>query len=176
VRQTGKGKGDAVRLGFDIAKGDVFIILDSDLSVSPDELPRFYAAMVEGKGELINGVRLVYPMEAMAMRSMNLIGNKFFSIAFSWLFGQPIKDTLCGRKSYRAKLIKKSPPIVPVLASSTYGDFDLLFGAERLSLKITDMPARYRSRTYRAPNISRWRDGWLLLQMTVFAALKIKFV
>jgi SAM-dependent methyltransferase len=177
ARQTGKGKGDAVRLGFQMAKGDVLMILDSDLSVSPNDLPRFYDAIVEGKGDMINGVRLVYPMENAAMRPMNLLGNKFFSLTFSWLFGQPVKDTLCGTKVLSRGAYNK---IASNRASfgdfDPYGDFDLLFGAARLSLKITDMPVRYRSRTYGAPNISRWRDGWLLLRMTLFAAAKIKFI
>ena len=177
LRQTGKGKGDAVRLGFDISKGDVLMILDSDLSVSPDDLSRFYNAIVEGKGELINGVRLVYPMESLAMRRMNFLGNKFFSLAFSWIFGQPVKDTLCGTKVLSREAYDKIANNRTYFGDfDPYGDFDLLFGAARLSLKITDMPVRYRSRTYGSPNISRWRDGWLLLRMTIFAAMKIKFV
>jgi SAM-dependent methyltransferase len=177
IRQTGKGKGDAVRLGFDMAKGEVLMILDSDLSVSPDDLPRFYSAVIEGKGELINGVRLVYPMENFAMRPLNFLGNKFFSLAFSWIFGQPVKDTLCGTKALSRTTYDKIKANRSYFGDfDPYGDFDLLFGAARLSLKITDMPVRYRSRTYGAPNISRWRDGWLLLRMTIFAALKIKFI
>jgi glycosyltransferase involved in cell wall biosynthesis len=177
ARQEGKGKGDAVRLGFEIATGDILMILDSDLSVAPDDLPRFYEAAVEGKGELINGVRLVYPMENLAMRPANLLGNKFFSLAFSWLFGQPVKDTLCGTKVLSRETYDKIAANRAHFGDfDPYGDFDLLFGAAKLSLKITDMPVRYRSRTYGAPNISRWRDGWLLLRMTVFAAMKIKFI
>lgn len=177
VRQTGKGKGDAVRLGFEMAKGDVLMILDSDLSVAPDDLPRFYEAVIEGKGELINGVRLVYPMENLAMRPANLLGNKFFSLAFSWVFGQPVKDTLCGTKVLSREAYEKISANRAYFGDfDPYGDFDLLFGAAKLSLEITDMPVRYRSRTYGAPNISRWRDGWLLLRMTLFAAAKIKFI
>lgn len=177
VRQRGKGKGDAVRLGFEIANGEILMILDSDLSVSPGDLPRFYEAVVEGKGELINGVRLVYPMENQAMRPANLLGNKFFSLAFSWIFGQPVKDTLCGTKVLSREAYNEIAANRAYFGDfDPYGDFDLLFGAAKLSLKITDMPVRYRSRTYGAPNISRWRDGWLLLRMTVFAAMKIKFV
>jgi glycosyltransferase involved in cell wall biosynthesis len=177
ARQSGKGKGDAVRLGFDMAKGDVLMILDSDLSVTPDDLPRFYEAILEGKGELINGVRLVYPMENLAMRPANLIGNKFFGLAFSWVFGQPVKDTLCGTKVLSREAYAEIAANRAYFGDfDPYGDFDLLFGASKLSLKITDMPVRYRSRTYGAPNISRWRDGLLLLRMTLFAAFKIKFI
>lgn len=177
ARQTGKGKGDAVRLGFQLAKGDVLMILDSDLSVSPDDLPRFYDAIADGKGDLINGVRLVYPMENAAMRPMNLLGNKFFSLTFSWLFGQPVKDTLCGTKALSRTAYNRIAGNRAYFGKfDPYGDFDLLFGAARLSLKIIDLPIRYRSRTYGAPNISRWRDGWVLLRMTIFAAIKIKFV
>jgi ubiquinone/menaquinone biosynthesis C-methylase UbiE len=177
LRQTGKGKGDAVRLGFEKATGDILMILDADLTVPPEDLPRFYDALVSGKGDLINGVRLVYPMEAEAMRFLNLLGNKFFSIAFSWLLNQPIKDTLCGTKALYKQQYER------IAANRSYfgdfdpfGDFDLIFGAAKQNYKIIDLPIRYRSRTYGTTNISRWKHGWLLLQMVVFAARRIKFV
>lgn len=176
-RQTGKGKGDAVRLGFAQATGGVLMILDADLTVPPEDLPRFFDAIASGKGEFINGTRLVYPMEDKAMRFANLVGNKFFSLAFSWLLGQPVKDTLCGTKV----LSKADYELIAANRGyfgdfDPFGDFDLLFGAARLSRKIVDLPVRYRERTYGETNISRWRHGWLLLQMTAFASTRIKFV
>jgi glycosyltransferase involved in cell wall biosynthesis len=176
-RQEGIGKGDAVRLGFSKAQGEILMILDADLSVPPKDLSRFYNALVSGRGEFINGVRLVYPMEEKAMRYLNLLGNKFFSLAFTWLLGQPIKDTLCGTKA-----IAKSD--YDLIASrrdyfgefDPFGDFDLLFGAAFHNLKIVEIPIRYRQRIYGETNIDRWRHGWLLLKMTLFAARKIKFV
>jgi glycosyltransferase involved in cell wall biosynthesis len=177
LRQTGIGKADAVRLGYAKAKGDVLMILDADLTVPPEDLPRFYEALVSGKGEFINGVRLVYPMEKEAMRTLNFLGNKFFSVAFSWLLGQAIKDTLCGTKVMWKKDYDK------VAANRSYfgdfdpfGDYDLIFGAAKLNLKIIDLPIRYRERTYGSTNISRWKHGLLLLRMVVFAARRIKFV
>ena len=177
LRQTGVGKGDAVRLGFEHASGDILIILDADLTVPPEDLPRFYDALVAGKGEFINGVRLVYPMGKKAMRFFNLMGNKFFSLAFSWLLGQPIKDTLCGTKV----LWKRDYETIAANRSyfgdfDPFGDFDLLFGAAKLKLKIVDLPIRYRERTYGTTNIQRWRHGWLLSQMVMFAARRLKFV
>ena len=176
-QQEGKGKGDAVRKGFAHASGEILMILDADLTVPPEDLPRFYKALVSGKGELINGVRLVYPMEKQAMRFLNLLGNKFFSLLFSWLLGQPIKDTLCGTK------VLWKPDYERIAANRSYfgdfdpfGDFDLLFGAARLNFKIIDIPVRYRERTYGATNIDRWRHGWLLMKMVVFAARRLKFV
>jgi SAM-dependent methyltransferase len=177
LRQAGIGKADAVRLGFSKAKGDVLMILDADLTVPPEDLPRFYEALVSGKGEFINGVRLVYPMEKEAMRTLNFLGNKFFSMAFSWLLGQPIKDTLCG-----TKVLWKSD-YEQIAANRSYfgdfdpfGDYDLIFGAAKLNRKIVDLPIRYRERTYGSTNISRWRHGLLLLRMVAFAARRIKFV
>ena len=177
LRQCGMGKGDAVRLGFDKAKGEVLMILDADLTVPPEDLQRFYEALHSGKGEFINGVRLVYPMEKEAMRFLNLVGNKFFSLAFSWLLGQPVKDTLCGTKV----LWKRDYEAIAENRAyfgdfDPFGDFDLLFGAAKLNLKITDMPIRYRERTYGTTNINRWAHGWLLLKMVVFAARRLKFV
>ena len=177
LRQTGVGKADAVRLGFAKATGDILMILDADLTVPPEDLPRFYEALRSGRGEFINGVRLVYPMEKEAMRGLNFIGNKFFSMAFSWLLGQPIKDTLCGTKV----LWRKDYDLITANHSyfgdfDPFGDFDLLFGAAKLNLKIVDLPIRYRERTYGSTNISRWKHGWLLLRMVWFAARRIKFV
>jgi SAM-dependent methyltransferase len=176
-RQPGKGKGDAVRKGFAEATGDILMILDADLTVPPEDLPRFYDALVSGKGEFVNGVRLVYPMEKRAMRLLNLAGNKFFSLAFSWLLDQSIKDTLCGTK------VLRKDDYDMIVANRAYfgdfdpfGDFDLIFGAAKLNLKIVDLPIRYRERVYGDTNIQRWSHGWLLLRMVAFAARRIKFV
>jgi ubiquinone/menaquinone biosynthesis C-methylase UbiE len=177
LRQEGKGKGDAVRLGFQHASGDILMILDADLTVPPEDLPRFYEVLANGKAEFVNGVRLVYPMEKEAMRFFNILGNKFFSLAFSWLLGQPIKDTLCGTK------VLWKTDYERIAANRSYfgdfdpfGDFDLLFGAAKLNLKIVEIPVRYRERKYGTTNIQRWKHGWLLLRMVCFAALRIKFV
>jgi glycosyltransferase involved in cell wall biosynthesis len=177
LRQTGKGKGDAVRLGFEHAHGEVLMILDADLTVVPEDLPRFEKALQAGKGDFINGVRLVYPMEKQAMRSLNLLGNKFFSLAFSWLLGQSVKDTLCGTKVLWAADYRRIADQRAYFGDfDPFGDFDLLFGAAKLNLKIVDLPIRYRERTYGTTNIQRWRHGWLLLRMVAFAARRIKFV
>jgi SAM-dependent methyltransferase len=177
IRQTGRGKGDAVRAGFAAAAGDILMILDADLTVAPEDLPRFYEVLRSGKGEFVNGVRLVYPMEARAMRFFNLIGNKFFAGAFSWLLGQTIKDTLCGTKvlsRQNYELIARNRGYFGEF--DPFGDFDLLFGAAKLNLKIVDVPIRYAERTYGETNIARWRHGWLLIRMVMFACTRIKFV
>ena len=175
--QTGKGKADAVRLGFEKATGDVLMILDADLTVRPEDLPRFYEALASGKGEFINGVRLIYPMQDQAMRFLNLLGNKFFSMAFSWLLGQSIKDTLCGTKVLRKYHYDR------IVANRSYfgefdpfGDYDLIFGAAKQNLKIIDMPIRYQDRTYGQTNIDRWRHGLLLFRMVAVAAFRLKFI
>ena len=176
-KQTGAGKGDAVRKGFAEASGDILMILDADLTVPPEDLPRFYDAMAQGKGEFVNGVRLIYPMEDQAMRMANLVGNKFFSMAFSWLIGQPVKDTLCGTKViWREDYQTLAANRAYFGDFDPFGDFDLLFGAAKLNLKIVDLPIRYRERVYGTTNIQRWKHGWLLLKMVAFAARKMKFV
>ncbi|MBI4847160.1 MAG: glycosyltransferase [Nitrospirae bacterium] len=175
--QAGKGKGDAVRKGFSNAKNDVLMILDADLTVPPEDLPKFFEAIASGKGEFINGSRLVYQMEKEAMRFLNLLGNKFFSRAFTYLLEQRIRDTLCGTKVLWREDYDR------VIAGRKYfgdfdpfGDFDLLFGAAKLNLKIAEIPIRYRERVYGSTQISRFRHGLLLLRMTLFAMRKIKFI
>jgi len=176
LKQTGKGKGDAVRKGFANAAGDILMILDADLTMAPEDLPRYYEALESGKGEFINGVRLVYPMEREAMRLVNFVGNKFFSIAFSWLLGQQLKDTLCGTKVLRRTDYETIAENRHYFGDfDPFGDFDLLFGAAKLNLKFVDIPIRYAERTYGETNIARWRHGLLLLRMMLFALRRIKF-
>ncbi len=176
LKQTGKGKGDAVRKGFSNSAGDVLMILDADLTMPPEDLPRYYEALHSGKGEFVNGVRLVYPMEREAMRFFNFLANKFFSIAFSWLLGQQVKDTLCGTKVLRKIDYDTIADNREYFGDfDPFGDFDLLFGAAKLNLKFVDIPIRYAERTYGQTNIARWRHGLLLLRMMVFALRRIKF-
>lgn len=177
LRQEGVGKGDAVRHGFAHAEGEILMILDADLTVPPEDLPRFYQVLTSGRAEFVNGVRLVYPMQDEAMRFFNLVGNKFFSLAFSWLLGQSIKDTLCGTKV----LWRKDYEIIAENRNyfggdDPFGDFDLLLGAAKQNLKIVDMPIRYRSRKYGSTNISRWKHGALLFRMLFLAARRLKFI
>jgi ubiquinone/menaquinone biosynthesis C-methylase UbiE len=177
TKQEGKGKGDAVRKGFMMASGDILMILDADLTVPPEDLPKFYNAIATGNGEYINGTRLVYPMEKQAMRSLNMLGNRFFSVMFTWLLGQRMKDTLCGTKVISKQNYEK------LIANRHYfgdfdpfGDFDLIFGSAKLNLKIVEVPIRYRARKYGDTNISRFKHGWLLIRMVLYAMNKIKFI
>lgn len=176
-QQTGKGKGDAVRLGFSKAKGDVLMILDADLTVPPEELPVFYDVIARGLGDYVQGTRLVYPMEPGAMRFFNRMGNHAFSQLFTYLLQQPIKDTLCGTKVLRRRDYERLAAARHVFGDfDPFGDFDLIFGAARLNLKIVEIPVRYRERLYGSTNISRWKHGWLLLKMSAVAAKKLKYV
>lgn len=177
AQQEGKGKGDAVRKGFALATKEILMILDADLTVPPEDLPKFYQAIVSGKGEFINGSRLVYPMEERAMRFFNILGNKFFASAFSFVLGQRFKDTLCGTKVLsRANYLKIAAHRSYFGEFDPFGDFDLLFGASRLGLKIVEVPIAYKERTYGETNIHRWKHGVLLFRMLLFAARKIKFI
>ncbi|MBI2813950.1 MAG: glycosyltransferase [Opitutae bacterium] len=177
MQQTGRGKGDAVRLGFAAATGDILMILDADLTMPPEELPKFYDVLASGRAEFANGVRLVYPMDEEAMQFLNLCANKAFGIIFTWLLGQPVKDTLCGTKALsRAHYGRIAANRAYFGDFDPFGDFDLLFGAAKLNLKIADVPIRYKERTYGTTNIQRWSHGWLLLRMVLFAARKLKFV
>ena len=175
--QDGKGKGDAVRKGFKYARGDILMILDADLTVPPEDLPKFYNAITSGKGEYINGTRLVYPMDDQAMRFLNFWANRTFSVLFTWLLNQRLTDTLCGTKVLTKKNYEK------IVANRSYfgefdpfGDFDLIFGATKLNLKIVEVPIRYAAREYGETQISRFQHGWLLLRMVVFAYKKLKII
>jgi SAM-dependent methyltransferase len=177
LKQTGKGKGDAVRLGFAHARGEVVFILDSDMGVASEDVPKFVQALVRGNGEMVNGSRMVYPMEGQAMRFLNMLANKCFAYLFSWLLGQQVRDTLCGTKAlYREDYERIAANRSHFGDFDPFGDFDLLFGASRLNLRIVDLAVRYHERRYGETNISRFRHGWLLLRMSLFAARKLKFV
>jgi glycosyltransferase involved in cell wall biosynthesis len=174
-RQPDKGKADAVFTGFDGARGEVLIILDADLTAPPEQLPKFWDAIASGKGEFVNGTRLVYPMEQQAMRFLNLIANRIFSVLFSWLLSQRFTDTLCGTKALRKSDYLRLKQGRGYFGNfDPFGDFDLIFGASKLGLKAVEVPIRYASRTYGQTQISRFRHGLMLLRMVLFAFMRIK--
>ncbi|MDZ4712993.1 MAG: glycosyltransferase [bacterium] len=176
TKQDGKGKADAVRKGFEMATGEILMILDADMTVPPEDLSKFYEAISKGKGEFLNGSRLVYPLEKDAMRTLNIIGNKFFSIMFTWILNQRIKDTLCGTKVITKDNYEKLKIAKKFLGDfDPFGDFDLIFGAAKMNLKFAEIPIRYKARVYGETNISRFKHGWMLIKMTFFAMRKFKF-
>ena len=177
LKQTGQGKGDAVRLGFSAARGEVLAILDSDMGVAPEDLPSFVSALARGHAEFVNGSRLVYPMAGKAMRFLNLLANKFFALLFSWILGQSCRDTLCGTKVlYRSDYERISANRSYFGDFDPFGDFDMLLGASKLQLKIVELPVRYYAREYGSPQISRFRDGFILLRMSLLAWRKLKAI
>jgi len=177
LKQDGKGKGDAVRKGFAAATGDVLMILDADLTMPPEALPKYHAVIESGKAEFVNGTRLIYPMEHEAMRPLNLIANRCFAYLFSYLVNTRLTDTLCGTKV----LLRKDYEVLARERAyfgnfDPFGDFDLIFGAAKQNLKIVETPIHYKARTFGETQISRFRDGWLLLKMVWFAYRKLKAV
>ncbi len=175
LKQDGRGKGDAVRKAFANASGDILMILDADLTMPPEALPKFYAAIVSGKAEFVNGTRLVYPMEDEAMRPLNLIANRFFARVFSYLVNQRFSDTLCGTKAMSRRHYEAIARGRDYFGDfDPFGDFDLIFGASKQNLKIVEVPVHYGARVYGETQISRFRDGWLLLRMVGFAFMKLK--
>ncbi len=177
LKQDGKGKGDAVRKGFAAATGDVLMILDADLTMPPEALPKYHAVIESGKAEFVNGTRLVYPMENEAMRPLNFIANRCFAYLFSYLVNTRMTDTLCGTKV----LLRKDYEVLARERAyfgnfDPFGDFDLIFGAAKQNLKIIETPIHYKARTFGETQISRFRDGWLLLKMVWFAYRKLKAI
>ena len=175
VQQDGIGKADAIRKAFRLARGDLLMILDADLTTPPEDLPKFYEALASGKGELVMGTRLVYAMEDDAMQMLNMAANKVFSWLFSWLLNQRITDTLCGTKALSAAHYRKIESGRDYFGDfDPFGDFDLIFGAAKLNLRIVEIPVRYRARQYGSTQISRFRHGWLLARMVVVAFRRLK--
>jgi hypothetical protein len=176
IKQQGIGKADAVRTGIIHAKGDIIMILDADLSVHPSELPKFYKVLAEGRGEFVNGSRMVYPKEHESMRLLNQVGNKFFSVMFTWILQRRFTDTLCGTKTFfRADYLRIMKLRKHFGDFDPFGDFELIFGATKLNLDTVEIPVRYRQRTYGKTNISRFTHGWLLMKMLFFAIRKFKW-
>lgn len=177
LKQDGVGKGDAVRKAFGVASGDVLLILDADLTVPPEDLPKFFDVIVSGRGEFANGSRLVYPRSRDAMPVANTFANKIFGSIFGYLLGQSVKDTLCGTKGlWRDDYQKIAAGRTFFGDFDPFGDFDLLFGASKLNLDIVDVPVRYVEREYGRSNIQHLKEGLVLLRMCSYASKKIKFV
>lgn len=177
IQQTGRGKGNAVREASQLAEGDILIILDSDLTVQPEDLIYFFSAVALNYCEFANGCRLVYPLYKETMPWINRIANRFFAWLLSFLLNIKIKDSLCGTKALKKTDYEKIYNTYEYFTNfDPFGDFDLLFGAAKLGLKIQDIPVRYVSRTYGRSNISHFKEGFILLKMCLYAAIKIKFV
>jgi hypothetical protein len=175
LQQPGKGKYDAVKTGFDAATGEILMILDADMTVPPEDLPRFYRTILSGKGEMVMGTRLVYPLEDQSMRFLNVLGNRMFSRIFSWLLGQPITDTLCGTKVMTRRSYQRIAAGREWFGDfDPFGDFDLIFGAARLQLSIVEIPIRYQPRSWGVTQISRFRNGLTLARMVIFGYWRFK--
>ena len=175
LQQLGVGKGDAVRAGFEFATGDILMILDCDLTVPPEDLPKFYNVIASGQGEYVNGSRLVYAMEGQSMRFLNYLANHCFAFIFTYLLNQRLTDTLCGTKALsRRDYLKIAENRKYFGEFDPFGDFDLIFGASKLNLKFVEVPVRYASRQYGETQISRFSHGVLLLKMVIFACRKLK--
>ena len=162
---------------FDEATGDILMILDADLTVIPEELPYFYEAIAKRRGEFINGSRMVYPMHDEAMKMFNIIGNKFFSLAFTYILDTPIKDTLCGTKVIFRKDFEKVKKLRGSWGiNDRWGDYELIFGAAKQHLKILDLPVHYYERVYGETKMTgRVKNGLIMLKMCRVALMKIKF-
>jgi hypothetical protein len=175
LQQTGRGKADAVRLGFAHATQPLLVILDADLTMPPEMLGRFYDAYCQGHGDFINGSRLVYPMEGEAMRFLNRLGNVFFAKILSAILDLRIGDSLCGTKLLTRSDYQRMAAWRGDFGDfDPFGDFELLFPAAVLGLGIIDIPVRYLARTYGETNIQRFRHGLLLLKMTWVGLIRIK--
>lgn len=167
------GKGAAVFQAFDEVQGDVIMILDADMTVAPEDLPRFFLALAEGHAEFANGARLTYPMEPNAMQPANIVGNRAFALLFSWLLRTRVTDTLCGTKVLFREDWARVRDARPLFGGhDPFGDFDLLFAARYAGLRLLDVPVHYHARTSGVTKIHRWRDGVSLLR-TCFAALQV---
>lgn len=171
------GKANAVRHGFEQARNDILMILDADLTVAPEDLPQFYEVISSGRADFVNGSRLVYNLETGAMQFLNVVGNKLFSVGFSYVMDQPVKDTLCGTKVIRKRDFEAiANEGVYFSKRDPWGDFGLLLGAAQLGLRIADLPIHYGARTYGQSKMSRFKHGWVLLQMWFFGFYRLKVV
>jgi 2-polyprenyl-3-methyl-5-hydroxy-6-metoxy-1,4-benzoquinol methylase len=176
--QEGPGicKSKNVWIGFETARGDILLILDADLTTMPEELVYFIDVIASGRAEFVNGSRLIYPVPKGAMKGANMLGNKFFSLAFSYLLGQRVKDTLCGTKVlWRSDWERIKPMLGSWGTEDRWGDYELLFGASKLNLRIVDLPVHYQERIYGTTKMTRvFHNGLVMLRMCWHGFLKLK--
>jgi glycosyltransferase involved in cell wall biosynthesis len=163
--------------GFEHATGDIFMIFDADSTVIPEELPYFYEALIDGKGDFINGSRLVYPMAEDAMPFHKMVGNKMFSLLFSYILGQRVKDTLCGTKVFWRDDYERMKSYFGAWGpQDRWGDYDLLFSASKLNLKIVDLPVHYFERLHGTTKMSSViTNGIRMMAMVLVAFKKLRF-
>lgn len=162
--QSKNGKANAVWEAVEKSNGEIIAILDSDISVDPEELVNFYEIIENNYADFVNGTRLIYEMEKGSMRFINRFGNRMFQYLIGKIINEPITDSLCGTKVFKKSLLKnifwwqKTYKL-----NDPFGDFDLLFSASYSGAKILEYPIHYRARTYGNTQISRFRDGYKLI-------------
>ena len=169
LKQTSKGKKNAVVEGFNISSGKTLAIIDSDFTVDIDDSIAAIMESTKNENILINCSRTTFPMEKDAMRWANYIGNRFFAVILSILINKPISDSLCGTKVFSRKffsLMKQNGSWDSTL--DPFGDFTIIFEAANNNIKILNYPLRYYARKSGAPNISRWIDGFKLLKVCFY--------
>ncbi|MBU1124488.1 MAG: glycosyltransferase [Candidatus Omnitrophica bacterium] len=175
--QDGIGQGDALRKGFDHAKGDFILLLEADLTTPPEELCKFWDTYCRGRCEYANGTRLVYQMQKTSMPVINFIGNRFFGNLFTWLLGQRFTDTLCGLKAITRQGYERIRRERGFFGDfDPFGDFEIIFGAVKNNLKVADIPVQYFPRHYGITKTKPFRHGWLLLKMCAIAFRRFKLL
>lgn len=155
------GKGYAVNIGWQEAKGDVFMMLDCDSTTPPEELALFHEAMEYG-AEFVNGTRVIYPREKNSIPFFNRLGVTFFAHLISWITQKRISDTFCGTKVFLKKYWNCFQ-----IKEFLWGDWDLFFTAARYRMKMLELPVHYKTRKHGVTKMRPVKHGIILLLKSV---------
>ncbi len=169
LKQSKKGKFNAVLTGVSYSKCSTIMIWDADATVNFQQNYEVYSH-ITSNNVLISGDRLHGVRDKGSMQIANLCGNWFFAILWTGILKQSPVDLLCGTKKFPRLLLEKTPKWLIDL--DPFGDFTIFSMAKKEKMSIISIPVHYHARSYGKTNISRWSDGLKLLWITLIIYIR----
>ncbi len=159
LTQQGKGKGSALRTGFNNATGDIIVMLDADGSMSPEEIPAYVGALMAG-ADFAKGSRFVHGGGTDDMEFHRYWGNQFFVILVRVLFGGTYSDLCYGYCAFWKYVL----PMLDLESEGFEIETEVYSKALQIGLKVTEVPSFEYQRRFGKSNLRAFPDGWRVLK------------
>jgi glycosyltransferase involved in cell wall biosynthesis len=163
VNQKGRGKGDALRLGFAEAKGDIIITLDADGSMEPEKIPEFLRLLHDGY-DVVKGSRFCKGGGTSDMQWYRKVANWMMTKLANVLHGSKYTDITYGYNAFW----KKTLDGITLKTTDFETELEFLIKMARKRLKITELPCFEKKRAGGASKLNSLKDGWNDFKVILF--------